>query len=532
VRSSTGWPRGSPRRRRRLGVAARITAVAGSGRPLAVAVGVPHRARAYGRAGRPVGGRVAVRDATGSPPRFVAFRDRGLEHRARTSSRRRASGRHRAPARRRSWSATRSWHREKRRSPPLAALPFADRGRARGSAVPSVEALGPPPPARPGATAAVARTPLRSRRLTPPPNARTQRAAWAAVRAALDAYGKRLERCRRRAPSRAAVARATADRDDLRGLLGGTGRVPPLGSRRGPGARRGVPCGGDGVVVRALRPRDVPSGVVRDVPARGPAATLARARGRASRPPDAPPPADRIEGQSVSVRRAALWRAGLHPARSRTATATSAARPRLRIPPGVEVPARWRALGPRVGATAHRTSLSIEAVEHADRLPPARLSRPTRRLVTATNRVQHLGAGITNVPAAPVADPRSAVLRNRSVREEKRFCSSCGAPVGRAREGKARSHRGLLLEVPDALLVHPEAQGGRLVGGPVRRRRLHRARRLGWHLPRRRPQRVGSLYPSNWFSCVLAKCVSCPCISLRAGGRFGHAPRRAGSYPT
>ena len=38
----------------------------------------------------------------------------------------------------------------------------------------------------------------------------------------------------------------------------------------------------------------------------------------------------------------------------------------------------------------------------------AGLSRPTRRLVTATNRVQHLGAGITNVPAAPVGDPQAA----------------------------------------------------------------------------------------------------------------------------
>src|SRR5450432_2856046 len=63
----------------------------------------------------------------------------------------------------------------------------------------------------------------------------------------------------------------------------------------------------------------------------------------------------------------------------------------------------------------------------------AGLSRPTRRLVTATSRIQHLGAGITTVPSAPVPDPQSVVIADPQVPEDKRFCSVCGEKVGRAR---------------------------------------------------------------------------------------------------
>lgn len=95
----------------------------------------------------------------------------------------------------------------------------------------------------------------------------------------------------------------------------------------------------------------------------------------------------------------------------------------------------------------------------------AGLSRPTRRLVTATNRVQHLGAGITNVPAAPVADPQDAVLPDPSVAEDKRFCSACGAPVGRSRNGTPGRAEGFCPKCRTPYSFTPKLKRGDEVGG-------------------------------------------------------------------
>jgi Serine/threonine protein kinase len=95
----------------------------------------------------------------------------------------------------------------------------------------------------------------------------------------------------------------------------------------------------------------------------------------------------------------------------------------------------------------------------------AGVSRPTRRLVLATNRVQHLGAGITNVPAAPIADPRSIVVADPSVPEEKRFCSACAAPVGRSRQGAPGRTEGFCPKCRAPYSFAPKLHAGDLVGG-------------------------------------------------------------------
>src|SRR5690242_17008231 len=46
-----------------------------------------------------------------------------------------------------------------------------------------------------------------------------------------------------------------------------------------------------------------------------------------------------------------------------------------------------------------------------------------------------LGAGLVEVPRVPYRDPRTAVLANPEVPEDKRFCSKCGVKVGRGRDG-------------------------------------------------------------------------------------------------
>jgi serine/threonine-protein kinase PknG len=47
-----------------------------------------------------------------------------------------------------------------------------------------------------------------------------------------------------------------------------------------------------------------------------------------------------------------------------------------------------------------------------------------------------LGAGLVEVPRVPYRDPKTAVLTDPKVPEEKRFCSNCGAKVGRSRDDK------------------------------------------------------------------------------------------------
>ena len=47
-----------------------------------------------------------------------------------------------------------------------------------------------------------------------------------------------------------------------------------------------------------------------------------------------------------------------------------------------------------------------------------------------------LGAGLVEIPRVPYRDPKSAILADPKVPENKRFCSNCGAKVGRGRDGQ------------------------------------------------------------------------------------------------
>jgi serine/threonine-protein kinase PknG len=95
----------------------------------------------------------------------------------------------------------------------------------------------------------------------------------------------------------------------------------------------------------------------------------------------------------------------------------------------------------------------------------AGLSRPTRRLVTATSRIQHLGAGITTVPSAPVPDPQSVVIADPQVPEDKRFCSVCGEKVGRARGDRPGRAEGFCPKCGTPYSFTPKLKAGDVVGG-------------------------------------------------------------------
>ncbi|HEY0520615.1 MAG TPA: tetratricopeptide repeat protein [Ilumatobacteraceae bacterium] len=91
-------------------------------------------------------------------------------------------------------------------------------------------------------------------------------------------------------------------------------------------------------------------------------------------------------------------------------------------------------------------------------------SRPTRRL-TASTQTSRLGAGLTQVPSVPVTDPRQALMDPPTVAEDKRFCSVCGAPVGRSRDGAPGRSKGFCPKCRTPFDFDPKLKPGALVGG-------------------------------------------------------------------
>ena len=97
---------------------------------------------------------------------------------------------------------------------------------------------------------------------------------------------------------------------------------------------------------------------------------------------------------------------------------------------------------------------------------PGGASTRTRRLGYARRSgVGRLGAGITSVPSAPIADPRSVVMAVPEVAEEKRFCPACGAKVGRGRDGKPGRTEGFCPQCRTQFSFTPKLKPGDVVGG-------------------------------------------------------------------
>ena len=135
--------------------------------------------------------------------------------------------------------------------------------------------------------------------------------------------------------------------------------------------------------------------------------------------------------------------------------------------------------------------------------PSCRARRSARRAPGSAGRragwsarpaaIQHLGAGITTVPSAPVPDPQSIVLAEPRGRRGEALLLECGEQVGRSRAGKPGRAEGFCPKCRHAVLVHAEAAARRPRRRAVRGRRLHRARRTRLDLPRAGPQRVRPL---------------------------------------
>ena len=92
-------------------------------------------------------------------------------------------------------------------------------------------------------------------------------------------------------------------------------------------------------------------------------------------------------------------------------------------------------------------------------------SRRTQRLGGRRPGSTSLGAGLVSVPPVPTIDPSAALMDPPTVAEDKRFCSVCGAQVGRSREGVPGRSKGFCPKCRTPFDFDPRLQPGMLVGG-------------------------------------------------------------------
>jgi serine/threonine-protein kinase PknG len=96
------------------------------------------------------------------------------------------------------------------------------------------------------------------------------------------------------------------------------------------------------------------------------------------------------------------------------------------------------------GPTTTRTgTVRTGSVATSWTAPTGAVSSVSRRGSTRSSSRGLLGAGLVEIPRVPYRDPKSAVLTDPQVPENKRFCSKCGEKVGRGRtvDGEERPGR-------------------------------------------------------------------------------------------
>ncbi|MET0133746.1 MAG: tetratricopeptide repeat protein, partial [Kibdelosporangium sp.] len=88
-----------------------------------------------------------------------------------------------------------------------------------------------------------------------------------------------------------------------------------------------------------------------------------------------------------------------------------------------------------------------------------------RRTGSRTSARARLGAGLVDVPAVPYKDPTSAVMTDPVVAENKRYCSGCGAAVGRGVDGEPGAAEGKCHKCGAAFSFKPRLRSGDVLGG-------------------------------------------------------------------
>jgi serine/threonine-protein kinase PknG len=115
-------------------------------------------------------------------------------------------------------------------------------------------------------------------------------------------------------------------------------------------------------------------------------------------------------------------------------------------------------LGGAVGATTG-TLATGSARSHGTR-------RSSSSARTTSRRTSGIGAGLVDVAPAPVIDPATVVLADPTVSEDKRYCSNCGAPVGRARPDAPHGRlTGVCSQCRHRFDFEPKLRAGEIIGG-------------------------------------------------------------------
>jgi serine/threonine-protein kinase PknG len=158
---------------------------------------------------------------------------------------------------------------------------------------------------------------------------------------------------------------------------------------------------------------------------------------------------------------------GMAPAPVSNSVAASAPPPQAAAPPQSAPVSRSNArTNPLSGAATGRTTGSPLSVRSARSGSTSLGSTRTGSGRTSTStRRGRLGAGLVEVPSVPYQDPAAAILANPEVAERKRFCSNCGQPVGRGRDGRPGRTDGFCRNCGAAYSFTPKLVAGDLVGG-------------------------------------------------------------------
>lgn len=105
------------------------------------------------------------------------------------------------------------------------------------------------------------------------------------------------------------------------------------------------------------------------------------------------------------------------------------------------------------------------------------------RTSTGTTRRGQLGVGLVEVPPVPYRDPATAVLASPQVPPHKRFCSNCGAEVGRGRDGQPARSGGYCRACGTRFSFAPKLAAGDLVASQYEVLGCLAHGGLGWDLP-------------------------------------------------
>jgi serine/threonine-protein kinase PknG len=135
----------------------------------------------------------------------------------------------------------------------------------------------------------------------------------------------------------------------------------------------------------------------------------------------------------------------------------------LEAPEGSFSPAAGKTAADIDTASARTVSTRTGSVSTGWTASTGAVTTSSRRGSTRSSSRGLLGAGLVEVPRVPYRDPKSAVLSDPKVPENKRFCSNCGAKVGRGRDGQEGRTEGFCTNCRNHFSFSPKLSPGEVL---------------------------------------------------------------------